>query len=397
MLNSTIGQRIARQRKQLGLSQEALGMRLQVSRQAISKWESDAALPEIDKLISLSKLFGVSVGWLLGVEEHSQEKEDALSEPQMKLVEELVRKYQQPPVPRLTLFHYLFAIAASLLIFLFIYGQTTRIERMLENTVGIAEFNALSARLAIAEEQLGLGAQSSNALVADYTFTVFTEEALAQRNQAELRFQALPVRWEDGDTAYLAIRREDREISRIPCRWDGKHLNALQEVELADGYEYALFLHQSDGIRQQQMLYDPVAQDLLSYLSIRLETTPGQFSYKNGVLTLTGYRVRAQQPACFFGSQPWTMMDFVLYRGGEEIGRDTVLDALQDSGTNSVNSLEIFIFGHLVQFRDLELQPGDTLDLVLEVQLASGESARCPVQSFHLTQDGDLKSQDMHP
>ena len=44
----TIGQRIAQERKRLGLSQEALGEALGVSRQAISKWEADASLPEID-------------------------------------------------------------------------------------------------------------------------------------------------------------------------------------------------------------------------------------------------------------------------------------------------------------------------------------------------------------
>lgn len=44
----TIGQRIAQRRKALGLSQEQLGAQLGVSRQAIYKWESDAALPEIE-------------------------------------------------------------------------------------------------------------------------------------------------------------------------------------------------------------------------------------------------------------------------------------------------------------------------------------------------------------
>ncbi|WP_295692235.1 helix-turn-helix domain-containing protein, partial [uncultured Oscillibacter sp.] len=61
----TIGQRIAQKRKELALSQEALGNQLGVSRQSIYKWESDTALPEIDKLIALSRLYGVSVGWLL--------------------------------------------------------------------------------------------------------------------------------------------------------------------------------------------------------------------------------------------------------------------------------------------------------------------------------------------
>ena len=67
----SIGQRIAQKRKEQGLSQESLGEQLGVSRQSIYKWESDASLPEIDKLVALSRLFHVSVGWLLGVEEES--------------------------------------------------------------------------------------------------------------------------------------------------------------------------------------------------------------------------------------------------------------------------------------------------------------------------------------
>jgi len=56
----TMGQRITEQRKRLGLSLEALGEKLDVSRQAVSKWEADGAIPGIDKLIAMSKLFGVS-------------------------------------------------------------------------------------------------------------------------------------------------------------------------------------------------------------------------------------------------------------------------------------------------------------------------------------------------
>ena len=65
----TVGQRIAQKRKEQNMSQEALGEKLGVSRQSIYKWESDGTLPEIDKLVTMSRLFGVSVGWLLGVEE----------------------------------------------------------------------------------------------------------------------------------------------------------------------------------------------------------------------------------------------------------------------------------------------------------------------------------------
>lgn len=52
----------------MGISQEALGEKLNVSRQAVSKWEADGAVPEVDKLIALGRLFGVSLNELLQVE-----------------------------------------------------------------------------------------------------------------------------------------------------------------------------------------------------------------------------------------------------------------------------------------------------------------------------------------
>ena len=73
----TLGQRIQELRRQNNLSQEALGDRLGVTRQAISKWESDITIPEVDKLIAMSKQFGVNVGVLLGVEEPATEPEQA--------------------------------------------------------------------------------------------------------------------------------------------------------------------------------------------------------------------------------------------------------------------------------------------------------------------------------
>ena len=65
----TLGDRIAQKRKEQSMSQEALGAELGVSRQSIYKWENNVSVPEIEKLIAMSRLFHVTVGWLLGVEE----------------------------------------------------------------------------------------------------------------------------------------------------------------------------------------------------------------------------------------------------------------------------------------------------------------------------------------
>ena len=97
----TIGERLGALRKEKGLSQEALGEALGVSRQAISKWEADASLPEIDKLVSLSRLFGVSVGELLGVEEPERQEAGELTEEQLRMAKEIAGKYIEafPPPP----------------------------------------------------------------------------------------------------------------------------------------------------------------------------------------------------------------------------------------------------------------------------------------------------------
>ena len=63
----TLGQRIQELRKQSNLSQEALGEKLGVSRQAVSRWEMDGAVPEVDKLIAMGRLFGVDLNDLLQV------------------------------------------------------------------------------------------------------------------------------------------------------------------------------------------------------------------------------------------------------------------------------------------------------------------------------------------
>ena len=67
------GKRIAYIRKNNPLSQEAFGEMMGVSRQAISKWESDLSVPEIDNLVSIATQFNVSVGWLLGVEDENSQ------------------------------------------------------------------------------------------------------------------------------------------------------------------------------------------------------------------------------------------------------------------------------------------------------------------------------------
>ena len=108
----TLGRRIQEGRKAAGLSQESLGERLGVSRQAVSKWEADTSVPELENLIAMSRIFGVTIGALLGVEPEAAEgrsEEDApeapgqaaedtapdgeLTDRELAAVEAIVQKY----------------------------------------------------------------------------------------------------------------------------------------------------------------------------------------------------------------------------------------------------------------------------------------------------------------
>ena len=61
----TLGEKLQRLRLQNGMSQDTLAQRLDVSRQAVSKWERDEAVPDLDKILKLSELYGVSLDSLL--------------------------------------------------------------------------------------------------------------------------------------------------------------------------------------------------------------------------------------------------------------------------------------------------------------------------------------------
>lgn len=61
----TFGAKLLMLRKARGLSQEELAARIDVSRQAVSRWESDAVLPDVPNLVALSSLFGVTTDYLV--------------------------------------------------------------------------------------------------------------------------------------------------------------------------------------------------------------------------------------------------------------------------------------------------------------------------------------------
>ena len=71
----SFGENLKNVRKQRGVTQEELAEILGVSRQAISKWESDGGYPETEKLLVISKTLNISIDYLLNDMSVMEEKE----------------------------------------------------------------------------------------------------------------------------------------------------------------------------------------------------------------------------------------------------------------------------------------------------------------------------------
>ncbi len=76
----TLGEKLQKLRKDQKMSQEELASKITVSRQAVSKWELNEALPDTENIIQLSKVLGVSIDYLLNNEIENIEETPILKE-----------------------------------------------------------------------------------------------------------------------------------------------------------------------------------------------------------------------------------------------------------------------------------------------------------------------------
>ena len=174
----TLGQRIQFYRKQKGLSQESLGEALGVSRQAVSKWEGDNGIPELSTLITMSRLFSVTVGQLLGVEDMQEDKENHDKRRTAPLedchVEDILRRYSeehaedQRKQSRMQLQWVLVAGAVLVGIIIVLFAQIGS----MRNTVNLMQSNLASLQVNVSNQQSSLSGQIRNTI-----YDVLSEEA----------------------------------------------------------------------------------------------------------------------------------------------------------------------------------------------------------------------------
>ena len=381
----TTGQRIAAKRKEYKLSQEALGEQLGVSRQSIYKWESDASLPEIDKLVAMSRLFSVSVGWLLGVEgetpapeTEAPEAERTASEPenreltpaQLTMVEEIVGRYlaAQPAPKKRKKWPY---VLAALILFGVGSNLFDRLERLdnryntLQNSISNissnvnSQINTITKRV---EEVL----KAQNDLTADYG-TQYTSADLAA-NTVTFALHATPKTYTPGMEVIFQAEYDDGQVAEVTAEKDANNkFSANLTCPLTNSITLSAVLVNGDT-RQTQILdnYSSLYNTSLPRLDLQwLETayTFVESENNDGIFHLPEDkgRIDFKEAETEFGPVEVSSIRVGLFRNGVLV---RWLDQSTEPEAIIVNDEQVLLEAEqifIIPEMDIELDQGDIL------------------------------------
>ena len=259
----TLGQNIQALRHAAGLSQEGLGEKLGVSRQAISKWEADGAVPEVDKLIALSRLFEVNLHDLLQVEGTSREEtEDSGEQPPEEAAENPPEKVE-PPRRNGRWWKVLCVVLAAAVCVqgVALFRMNERLEEQEDLLSGLqstswsleSQVNSLDSQMSSqaeridqlewAENEQELGVSTADGLVADFHYTM---EA-TKYGSMNLKVTLLPTQSTSGGKITFQLTGADGTARTLPAtqveNGSAYTLSIIcSEAEVANGFTLSAVL-----------------------------------------------------------------------------------------------------------------------------------------------------------
>lgn len=259
----TLGQKIQTLRHDAGLSQEGLGEKLGVSRQAISKWEADGAVPEVDKLIALSRLFEVNLHDLLQVEGTSREEAEESGEQPQEEAAENPQEKDEPTRRNGRWWKGLCVVLAAAVcvqgVLLFRLNEKLEEQKWLLGELQSkswsleSQMNALDSQMnsqveridqlerAENEQQLGVG--TADGLVADFQYTMET----TKYGSMNLKVTLLPTQSTSGGKINFQLTGADGTARTLPATRaeDGSAYTLsiiCSEAEVANGFTLSAVL-----------------------------------------------------------------------------------------------------------------------------------------------------------
>lgn len=400
----TLGQRIQELRKQRGMSQEALGDALGVSRQAVSKWEGDNGIPELDTLITMSRLFEVTVGQLLGVEEATEQKHEAASEVEedkadqveavlRRYVEQTNKKDERPWISR-----WGWAVSAAIILttaFIVMFAQLGS----LRSTVRLLRSDLFNLQVDVSNSQNSLSGQIRSTI-----YDVLAEEANPlstfdwdivdfdlDDQTATLRLNATMKEYAAGSKMQFcaAWQKVDDTEGQTTGDWvDGPNFQSEITLPLNHNTAISIRVEDADGNIKEYVIPTPIHElhpDNF-HLYARNLTTPFAITTKGfGITTETA---RAEQAYVIIES---VFPDFFWPEKAELTAYVNDVEVMSEVMTIAPSEREKQVFNASIKdtYYELTLENGDTLEIVLVVTDNLGRTEQ--YEDSMNVQDGKLQ------
>ena len=387
-------------RKNAGMSQEALAEQLGVTRQAVSKWESGINIPDIDKIIALSKLFDVSLSELLTGEKEEasapkeavaeapipDEKYEALLQEHLLQVDEMLKNNAKK---KRSFGRTALRVIAALAAFYFIISYADKIQRM-ENNMNNMQSNMNNIRTDINHQIYSIQKEISESLKKEYgmvsDYTLDYRDMDFARRTVVLDISASPRLWNEGDSMDFIIESDEGKVTADGVYSDGA-VTASVEVPLADNIEVSALIMNGGTTKQEKRdeLYDLLSMHLLDvsgHGSINSTHTLG-----NDKLTMRGsVSVNIHSKIYDESNSVRSRIKSAAFEFIENGKATQTVDLLKD-GNPDFNMTELYDLDYDLKSIERTMHVGDTYEVVVTVVDNNGVTYRGVLESIEILED----------
>lgn len=400
----TLGQRIQELRKQRGMSQEALGDALGVSRQAVSKWEGDNGIPELDTLITMSRLFEVTVGQLLGVEEATEQKHETaneVEEDKEDQVEAVLRRYvehtnkkdERPWISR-----WGWAVSAAIILttaFIVMFAQLGS----LRSTVRLLRSDLSNLQVNVSNTQNSLSGQIRSTI-----YDVLAEEANPlstfdwdivdfdlDDQTATLRLNATMKEYAAGSKMQFCAtwQKVDDTEGQTTGDWvDGPNFQSEIMLPLNHKTVISIRVEDADGNIKEYVIPTPIHELHPDNFRLYARNLTTPFAITTKGFGITSQTAKAEQAYIIIES---IFPDFFWPEKAEVTAYVNDVAVMSEVMTITPSGREKQVFNASIKdtYYDLTLENGDTLEIVLVVTDNLGRTEQY-ADSMNV-QDGELQ------
>ena len=236
----TIGEKIVKLRKQQGMSQEAFSEKLDVSRQAVSKWENDTAQPTSENLAQIAKLFNVSISYLLDDEDihisgdFSTQESDNVENFSTNKAEHKAFKISS-----------VIQNCATVILAIAIIAQSSTINSLRRDIDVLRQkadqLSTLKSQIAMLESRVNYTPAPSNENFTDYSYKVISYDR--QANTATVQFSVVPKDYSASTTAEIIVKGD--KVYNLETSFENNIFTAQADIVCEN--EMTVYLYLTDN------------------------------------------------------------------------------------------------------------------------------------------------------